>query len=138
MQRESLAPCAGTAPVLVGRRRGVGFWGLLTTQPTQSISPGSVRDPILKKKKWRSTEEDITCCPLPSACKHVQHPTPICIHEHIHMHRSRTHDKKALMTFARHEIKHIVGNKNNRWPLGVAKNTTYIFVPFFLPLFNAP
>lgn len=49
MQRESLVACAGTAPVLVGRRQGVGSRGLLTSQPTQSISPGSVSDPILKK-----------------------------------------------------------------------------------------
>lgn len=61
MQRESLVACAGAAPVLVGRRWGVGFRGLLTSQPTQSISPGSVSDPILKKKMWRSTEEDIKC-----------------------------------------------------------------------------
>lgn len=127
------------SPSAGGEETGCWFLGLVdySTYPVNK-SRFSEGPYLKKKKKWRSTEEDITCCPLPSACKHVQHPTPICIHEHIHMHRSRTHDKKALMTFARHEIKHIVGNKNNRWPLGVAKNTTYIFVPFFLPLFNAP
>lgn len=79
MQRESLAPCAGTAPVLVGRRRGVGFWGLLTTQPTQSISPGSVRDPILKKKKVEINRR-----------RHHMLPSAICMQAcatpHPHMH----------------------------------------------------
>lgn len=53
------------------------------------------------------------------------------------MPRSHTQSEKGYMTFARDEIKHIVENKNNRWPLGLARNAVNIFIPFFLPLFNA-